>query len=162
MKVRREKTITTNRQQVMYSNLVKSFNCDQGAIRKVHFSKEGEYRITAGVNKRLKPWNTRKGLLLYCRIRSSLAVDFLFSSVLFLLRPKTVVEKPSIKSLMRFWKRANFIGVTLLFYGGEFLAGSCFKFRIWLTTRDSCQKIIFSHILTLFCNTFVLSNKKDN
>ena len=48
----------------MYSNLVKSFNCDQGAIRKVHFNKDGGYCITAGANKTLKLWNPRKGLLL--------------------------------------------------------------------------------------------------
>lgn len=48
----------------MYSNLVKKFNCDQGAIRKVHFNKDGNYSVTCASNKTLKLWNHRKALLL--------------------------------------------------------------------------------------------------
>ena len=48
----------------MYSNLIKKFDCNQGAIRKLHYNKDGEYCITCGSNKELKLWNPRKSLLL--------------------------------------------------------------------------------------------------
>lgn len=48
----------------MYSNLINSFDCEQGAIRKIHHNKDGEYLVTCGSNKTLKLWNPKKALLL--------------------------------------------------------------------------------------------------
>lgn len=48
----------------MYSNLVRTIDCDQGAIRKVNHSKDGEYCVTCGQDKTIKLWNPHKSNIL--------------------------------------------------------------------------------------------------
>lgn len=48
----------------MYSNLANTVDCDQGAIRKVNYNKDGQYCITCGSDRSMKLWNPRKSNLL--------------------------------------------------------------------------------------------------